>query len=374
MQRIRRSLILMFMLIVGVQPTHGYAQTERRCFDVPGITDCIEGRFREFWEQNGGLPVFGYPISAALQQQTAEGVFLTQYFERNRFEAHPENARPYDVLLGRLGVDALMKQNRDWTTFPRAASSIPHFFTETGHAIGHEPFWDYWSTHGLEFDGKAGTSFQESLALFGLPLSEPQQERNSSGDTVVTQWFERARFEDHGSKGVLLGLLGNETSAISTEDRFSANYLGAQERGGVRIEIARVLFTRKYVYANEFTAGAWADIDVIGMITFRVTNLTQQTLTVYPTFGSVVINGEQIELIKWTFFDYGDVDGDILPGATKLGGLYFGIRRSTVPQITHMQLAIDAPVDSSYHKQGEDYYFDIDLSKHEWVPLPPELD
>jgi hypothetical protein len=27
---------------------------------------------------------------------------------------------------------------------------------------------------------------------------------------VLTQWFERARFEDHGAKGVLLGLLGNE--------------------------------------------------------------------------------------------------------------------------------------------------------------------
>jgi hypothetical protein len=26
----------------------------------------------------------------------------------------------------------------------------------------------------------------------------------------VVQWFERARFEDHGSDGVLLGLLGNE--------------------------------------------------------------------------------------------------------------------------------------------------------------------
>jgi hypothetical protein len=26
-----------------------------------------------------------------------------QYFERARFEAHPENAPPFDVLLGLLG-------------------------------------------------------------------------------------------------------------------------------------------------------------------------------------------------------------------------------------------------------------------------------
>jgi hypothetical protein len=35
-------------------------------------------------------------------------------------------------------------------------------------------------------------------------------ETNLSGDTVLTQWFERARFEDHGAKGVLLGLLSRE--------------------------------------------------------------------------------------------------------------------------------------------------------------------
>ncbi len=46
-----------------------------------------------------------------------------------------------------------------------------------------------------------------------MPLSEPQTETNAAGDTVLTQWFERARFEDHGAKGVLLGLLGNETRA-----------------------------------------------------------------------------------------------------------------------------------------------------------------
>jgi len=28
--------------------------------------------------------------------------------------------------------------------------------------------------------------------------------------TRLTQWFQRARFEDHGAQGLLLGLLGNE--------------------------------------------------------------------------------------------------------------------------------------------------------------------
>jgi hypothetical protein len=32
-------------------------------------------------------------------------------------------------------------------------------------------YWDYYAAHGLEFDGKAGTSGAESLALLGYPLT-----------------------------------------------------------------------------------------------------------------------------------------------------------------------------------------------------------
>ena len=70
-------------------------------------------------------------------------------------------------------------------------------------------FLSYWRANGLEFDRRPGKSFAESLALFGQPLSEPQAEEIAPGVTVTVQWFERARFEDHGGT-VLLGLLGNE--------------------------------------------------------------------------------------------------------------------------------------------------------------------
>ena len=211
----RRStlvVLLVAILLSGLTaPSVLQAQDNPLCFNVPGINNCIDGRFLEFWTENGGLPVFGYPITASASESTADGTFLAQYFERNRFELHPEKALPYDVLLGRLGAERLRQQGRDWRTFPKAQMNTPHFFTETGHAIPHDPFWRYWSSHGLEFDGVAGISYSESLALFGLPLSEASIETNSSGDTVLTQWFERARFEDHGERGVLLGLLGNET-------------------------------------------------------------------------------------------------------------------------------------------------------------------
>lgn len=57
--------------------------------------------FRAFWERNGGLPVFGYPISEPGQEQVEDGRTLSvQYFERSRFEAHPGA-----VLLSRLGAE-----------------------------------------------------------------------------------------------------------------------------------------------------------------------------------------------------------------------------------------------------------------------------
>ena len=64
----------------------------------------LTGAFYDYWQVSGGLAIFGYPISEPLQ----EGGYLVQYFQRNRFELHPENAgTPYEVLLGLLGRDLL---------------------------------------------------------------------------------------------------------------------------------------------------------------------------------------------------------------------------------------------------------------------------
>jgi hypothetical protein len=177
------------------------------------VYQSIAGRIRTFWEQNGGLPVFGLPITAQQDEQIEGKPLQVQWFERNRLELHPENPRPYDVLIGRLGADRLAQQGRDWFTFAKSeAQASCRFFPETGHNICGDML-AAWRASGLELDGRRSKSEAENLALFGLPLSDAQTE-TIAGKEYSMQWFERARFELHPENKppyhVLLGLLGNE--------------------------------------------------------------------------------------------------------------------------------------------------------------------
>ncbi len=55
------------LVIVMLAPRSVYA-TDPLCFDVLGIANRIHGRFHTFWELNGGLAVFGYPITSAHEE------------------------------------------------------------------------------------------------------------------------------------------------------------------------------------------------------------------------------------------------------------------------------------------------------------------
>lgn len=215
------AVMVVFSLFLGffLLPVQAQTQTDERCFaEVPY---CIRGRIREFWEQNGGLPIFGLPITAQ-REETIEGKpFQVQWFERNRLELHPENQRPSDVLLGRLGADLLEKQGRNWYDFPKAGEEqlACRYFAETGHNVCGD-FYGAWRSNGLEQDGVGGISEVESLALFGLPLSGEITETLRDGMTYTVQYFERARFERHPENRfpytVLLGLLGREVLGEDT--------------------------------------------------------------------------------------------------------------------------------------------------------------
>jgi hypothetical protein len=69
----------------------------------------VDARFMAYWLLNGQLAQFGFPLTEAFDQQLEDGkVYRVQYFERARFEYHPEHAgTPYEVLLGQFGRQIL---------------------------------------------------------------------------------------------------------------------------------------------------------------------------------------------------------------------------------------------------------------------------
>jgi hypothetical protein len=215
------TLLLLIFPVVGIK-----AADDERCFAETG--KCIRGEIRMFWERNGGLGVFGFPTSNQRIMRIEGKSVEAQNFERNRIELHPENLPPYNVLIGRVGV----KNMQQIFGAPSANKVTPENYESMTNSNGVllkndkqckwfavtrqfvcNDFLRYWSTHGIQLDTKSGIVEAESLALFGLPLSN-QFTHNINGQDFQIQIFERARFEFHPENKqpyvVLLGLLGNE--------------------------------------------------------------------------------------------------------------------------------------------------------------------
>lgn len=70
--------------------------------------------FLSYWQSHGGLDLYGYPISEEFSEvsPTDGKTYTVQYFQRNRFEYHPENkGTPYETLLGLLGSEYYHSQS-----------------------------------------------------------------------------------------------------------------------------------------------------------------------------------------------------------------------------------------------------------------------
>jgi hypothetical protein len=177
----------------------------RQCF---AETDkCVNPLFARYWQAHGGLAINGYPISDELVQTLENGQpYTVQYFERARFEYHPENDEANRVLLGQFGRQL---HPADPPTGPRLDSD--YFVPPVGHNIFGR-FLEYWQDNG-------------GFRQFGLPLTERFRERLEDGKEYEVQYFERARFEAHPENtapyDVLLGQFGR-TILASTANQVVA--------------------------------------------------------------------------------------------------------------------------------------------------------
>ena len=194
--RLLAALLLLCCVLTLLPPTGAGAVAP---IYFPQTGHHVPFDFSVFWLANGGLPQFGYPLSEVFRETLEDGKsYEVQYFERARFERHPENAAPNDVLLGQFG-------RRIHPADPAvAAQPDARFFADTGHNVSGG-FLTYWETNG-------------GLPQFGLPLTEVFTETLGDGKSYQVQYFERARFEYHPENTdpqyqVLLGQFGRQILA-----------------------------------------------------------------------------------------------------------------------------------------------------------------
>jgi Mrp family chromosome partitioning ATPase len=138
----------------------------------------VAGAFLDFWDDNGGAPIFGSPISPRI----SEGGWEVQYFERARFELERGEDGAENVLLGRLGAEVPVTGT--------VANPLPEGLRGEATALGEggiltpRTFFTFW-------EGKGG------VPIFGFPLSPVLVVTEPDGRRLAVQYFERARFEYH---------------------------------------------------------------------------------------------------------------------------------------------------------------------------------
>src|SRR5690349_21492178 len=87
---VRRLILALLLGIISLssvfqaQPTS--AALRQRCFSETGY--CVSGPILAYWERNGGLPVFGFPISSLNTETVEDWRGPVQWFQRDRLEDH----------------------------------------------------------------------------------------------------------------------------------------------------------------------------------------------------------------------------------------------------------------------------------------------
>lgn len=200
--RLGRTLRLLLLALTVMVPLGGtYSASASAPTSVttqgsrfyPATGFSVGGTFLPFFDRYGGVRIFGYPITAELN----EGGMTVQYFERQRFEYHPEHeGTQYEVLLGALGTEAARGKVALAPVPAIANTSDRLYFRETGHTLSGS-FLTFWRVNG-------------GIRVLGYPISEP-----ATVNGYLTQYFERARMEHHPEKAaagyaVELGHLGKE--------------------------------------------------------------------------------------------------------------------------------------------------------------------
>ncbi|HMQ32736.1 MAG TPA: hypothetical protein PKD53_18535 [Chloroflexaceae bacterium] len=175
------ALVLLAAMLLAAMPA-APAQAQGKIY-FPQTGHFLGGAFRSYWERNGGVEIFGYPVSEEFVQNRDGRV--AQWFERARFELDVVDGRAV-ISLGLVGREYLAATGQGFPPVARVTAPGVRFFPETGHTLRGE-FRNFWERRG-------------GLARFGFPVSEELVQRLDDGRNYLVQYFERGRFELVGNR------------------------------------------------------------------------------------------------------------------------------------------------------------------------------
>lgn len=162
--RAARVLVLFLTLFGGLVLLTYPSLAQERYF--PEVGYVVEGEFLRFFNQHGGLRVFGFPISPAFRDNAQD----VQYFQKGRLELGPDGRADLSPLPEEFSIKATEPIGQD------QVSAGGMYFPATGHSVVMA-FLDFY----LQYGGPD---------LLGYPITELVNENDR-----LVQYFERGILE-----------------------------------------------------------------------------------------------------------------------------------------------------------------------------------
>ena len=106
-QRVQLGALSSYILGNKTFDRHAPVDSTDTSVYFPETGHTLSNAFLTYWQANGGLSQFGYPIS----EETSDNGVTVQWFERARFEYYGNMPAPYGVQLSPVGYLALKSAN-----------------------------------------------------------------------------------------------------------------------------------------------------------------------------------------------------------------------------------------------------------------------
>jgi hypothetical protein len=143
----------------------------------------VTGLFANFWQQNGSLGVFGFPLSEPTREAVGanKDVTTVQYFERARFELAKDASGQDTVRLGNLGKEFALAQDLGVNPVPKDAGAMDYSAS----------IWPKWIDVNLNTQHLVAYEGNSVVQQFDITSGEPTHET----PTGVFQIFSKVKDE-----------------------------------------------------------------------------------------------------------------------------------------------------------------------------------